>query len=185
MHLAGSPRPLPSDHAHETAVDLWWNPIHATLGLVSGFAATWVLMLLLSLFVRTGLNVAFGENLRGERRLSAAVHYSTAWLMLFVVAALVASLRPVGYIGEISRWSWYPSSEVFTLSAAVLAGLGAVAWWFWLVRLSAMAPAKARGKVTLLFSVGAPTAFSALVAAAFFGLRYGLDGLFRALRVAF
>lgn len=166
-------------------MDLWWNPIHLAAALVGGVIGAWIVALLLAFLVRRGLSMACGELFRREKRFTAAIHYGTAWSILFVLAALVASLRPVSYIGQMAKWRWYPPAEAFALSAAVLAGLGAVLWWYWLVRLGATAPGKIRGTLTTFFAVGVPVLAAVAAAGWYFGLRFAFDPLFRLLRVEF
>lgn len=173
IHVASAPRPLPLGPTSEAPVDLWWNPVQALLGMVSGFVLAFIGLALLLRLVQLGATWVHPAPHRGEQRMTAAIHYGTAWFIPVFLAAPVAVLRTVAYFGEVQRWPWYPSREGFVLSAGVLGGFGAVLWWFWLVRVSATARARARGRVIAFVAVASPM----IAAAAAAGWWLGLDRL--------
>lgn len=185
LHAAAAPRPLPLDLPPERAVDLWWSPVQMVIGLASGFLAAWVLLTVVAMLVRVAVTRAHGETYRHEQRMTAALHYSTAWSIPLLVAALVASLVPVSYVSEMARWMIRPAAFAFETAAGVVAALGGVLWWFWLVRLGATAPPRARGRVSVCLAAVAPLLFVGLLLSGGYALRQAYDPLFVRLRVNF
>ncbi len=185
LHAAAAPRPLPVDNPPEMSVDLWWNWVQAVIGGVAGVLAAMLVLFTLSALLTRGVAAAHRPPYRAENRMTAAMHYSTAWCLPLTVAALVMALRPISFIGSMSRWSWYPPEQGFVLSAAVVAGLGAVLWWFWLVRLGSTAPGRTRSSVLAFVTVGAPVLVAAGLAVWYFGLRWGLEPVFVLLKLEF
>jgi hypothetical protein len=184
-HLIAAPRPLPLEQSAETPVDLWWNPIQTLLGFVGGGVVALLLAGLALWLLRAGVAGAHVPPYRQERRMTAALRYSTAWCAPLLVAALVLLLRPVSYAGEIGRWRWYPPETGFVLSAAIVAGLAAVLWWFWWIRMSATAPTRTRSRVMAFWAVGAPVLVAGAACGWYFGLPPVFDRLFAGLRLTF
>ncbi len=185
VHVASAPRPLPLGPASEVPVDLWWNPVQALLAMASGFVFALVGLSLLLRLVQWGVTWAHPAPHRGEQRMTAAIHYGTAWFVPVFLAAPVAVLRTVAYFGEVQQWTWYPSREGFILSAGVLGGFGAAMWWFWLVRVAATARARARGRVVAFVAVAAPMIAAAAAIGWWLGLERLYDPLFNRLNLVY
>ncbi len=170
LHVAGAPRPLPPGQPPQIPVDVWWNPAQAMIAAVfAGIAALllkWVLMLL----IRTGVTLAHSAAYRGEQRMSAAFLYSTAWWIPALGGIVICLLRPLAFIGEVSRGGWYPSNRGLSLLAGAFVGLAATLWWFWLIRLGATAPARTRNRVMAFFTLGIPLLLGGASAAWWVGL---------------
>ncbi len=185
LHIAGEPGPLSPRHAPEGSTDLWWNPAQAimagTSALIIGMLLVWVVLMLL----RVGVNRVFKSAYRGEQRVSAALHYSTAWGFPAVFAGVIAGLRPVSDIGSIAQWPWSPPKRGFDVAAGVLAGFAFIMWWFWLVRLGNAAPIDTRGRVVTFFAIGVPLLVAGGTAGWLFGLEPLYDKLFRVMRLQF
>jgi hypothetical protein len=122
------------------------------------------------ILVRGGVTRAHRVPYRSEQRMTAALHYSTAWCLPLFVAAVVVGLRPIAFIGGIRRWAWCPPESGFFLSAAVVAGFGVIMWWFWLIRLGATAPARTRRAVVTFVAIGVPLIAAAVAAGWWFGI---------------
>jgi hypothetical protein len=185
LHVAAAPPHIIDGLAPETAVNLWWNPLQAVTVIGTGLVAGLILMWLVLLLIRAGVTLAHHPPFRTERRMTAAIHYSTAWVIPIFVGALVASLRAVSYLGSITRWAWHPPRHGFELSAAVLVGFGIAFWWFWLLRVGATAPASTRGRVVVFFAVGAPLIVCGAAAAWYYGLDQLYEPIFARLGVTF
>ena len=185
LHVAAAPRPLPPGQKPEAPVDLWWNPEHAAIAGATAFLLARLLGSLLLILIRAGATKAHRPPYDNEQRMTAALHYSTAWCVPIVLGALVLAFRPIAFVGTMARWAWYPPDRMFILSGAVLGGFGAVLWWFWLIRLGATAPVRTQGRVVAFFSLAAP-ALTALAAGAWWYGQYRLYApLFNALELSF
>ena len=181
IHLAQTPRPLPLNLPPEAPVDLWWSPPQMMVGVVVGSVAAMILIWLAHGLIRTGLRWAHLPPYRHEQRMTGALQYSIAWSLPLWLAALLLSLRPLSYMGDIARWRWVPPLDGFHHAAGALAGFGLVMWWFWLVRLAAVAPVKTRGRVTAFVALGVPMIVALTVAAWMWGLDALFDPLFSSL----
>ena len=106
LHVASAPQHLMPQPAPGVAVNLWWNPLQAGVAVGAGLAAAALLMWVVLALLRAGVRLAHKPPYREEQRMSAAIHYSTAWGFLIFTGTLVAGLRPVSYVGAMQRWSW-------------------------------------------------------------------------------
>jgi hypothetical protein len=183
--VASAPRPLPPNQPAEIPVDLWWNPLQALLLFGLSVGAVCVLASLVLGAMRAGLTAAHHRSVRDERRMTAALHYGAAWALPVVVAALLLGLRPLSYLGAMARWSWHPPEIGFVLSAAVVAALAGILWWFWMVRLGATAPPPMRARVVAAAAIGGPLLVGVAGAAWWWGLDRLHPWLFRTLGIAF
>ncbi|MFQ5495985.1 MAG: hypothetical protein ACE5EX_11455, partial [Phycisphaerae bacterium] len=156
LHVAAAPRPLPPDQPAEIQVDLWWNPVQALLGAALAAPTALLVLILLVAVVRAGLARAHTPAYRGEQRMTAAIHYASAWSLPVMAGALVAALRPIAYIGNMTQWPWYPPQRLFLIAGAVLSGFGVAMGWFWLVRCAAAAPPGTRTRVVSFVVLAAP-----------------------------
>ena len=185
LHVAGAPRPLPSDLAAEVSVDLWWNPVHAVVAGVISLAFALLLIWGMLFLVRAGVTKAHKPVYRSEQRLTAALHYSFAWGIPTIVAAVLVAFRPISNIGAIARWSWFPTRRAFEIPATVLAAFAMIMWWFWLVCVGNAAPADTRGRVVAFLGIGVPLIVAPAVAGWWFGLDRLYTWLFRMMSVQF
>ena len=135
---------------------LWWNPIQSGFAAVHAFIFGLIACLIGLRLLQVGIARAHDSNHRHEQRMTAALRYSTAWVVPVALAMIVAALKPIAYAGEVRQWSWYPSPQGFELGAAVLAAFGFFMWWFWLIRLGTTATGKIRGNVIFFMVVGVP-----------------------------
>lgn len=170
LHVAAAPRPLPPGQAPQIPVDLWWNPAQAMIASVIAGLAVLLLMWLLILLIRTGVALAHTEAYRGEQRMSAAFLYSTAWWIPALVGIVICLLRPLAFVGQLSRGWWYPTDRGITLIAGAFVGLAATLWWFWLIRLGATAPARTRSRVMAFCTLGIPLLLAGVSLAWWVGL---------------
>ncbi len=166
----GGVKPTGQGWFHITS-GLWWNPAQAIIVAVCAFVSAWLLLLILLALLRAGVTLAHTAAYRHERRMTAAIDYSTAWAGPVLIALAILPLRVIGIIGAASRWATYPPARVFEVVAGVIAGGGLILWWFWLIRLGAAAAEQSRGRVLLFFLLGAPL----LAVGAGVGWRFGLD----------
>lgn len=185
VHAASTPANFLPGLAPEVAVDLWWNPVQAVIAVLTGLGAGALLLWLALALVRVGARLAHHPRYREEQRMTAALHYGTAWVVPMTAGALIVSLRFLSYIGAIARWTWYPSQREFELSGAVVAAFGVVLCWFWLLRTGATAPAPTRRRVSVFLAVGAPVIVCAAGIGWWFGLDQMYEPVFRFLGVAF
>jgi len=179
----GWTRVAPSSAANP--VELWWNPGQAVIGGVLGGLAGLAVMGIARGAAAKGVQRAHRGEFRGEQRMTAALHYSSAWGVLALPAALVCLVRPLALIGEAARWSWSPPDVGVLTVAGVLAALSSTGWWIWLVRLGSTAPTATRVRVAAFFLVGAPLLVVAAGSAWWYGLEWVSPRLFARLDLQF
>ncbi len=184
-HVAETPRPLPPTLAPESYVDLWWNPSQMVIAMVGAFVGGWFIAGLAMLLLRWGMSLAHLAPLRREQRMTAALHYSSAWLIPLVLAAGLLAPVPLAYIGAIARWSWHPPRVMFEVAAGAVAALTVVWWWFWMLRLGSTAPPRTRGRVSFFVAAGAPLILTAAGAGWWFGLNMVYEWAFSRWRIVF
>jgi hypothetical protein len=155
------------------------------IATVAGLLFALLLMFLVVSLLRGGAELAHSKGFRGEQRMAAAILYSSAWCVPAIVGSLIASLRPVSYIGTAAGWSWYPPERVFVITAGVLAGFAVIMWWFWLLRLGGTAPPATRGRVTTFFALVPPVAVAGAAYCWWFGLERLYGPLFERLNMSF
>lgn len=185
LQVAEAPRLLPANHPPQSHVDLWWNPIQTVtamvVALILGFLVGWLVMIV----VRAGVTRAHRPPYRNEQRMTAALHYGTAWCLPLLVAAVVVGLKPMAFMGRIRQWVWCPPADGFVLSAAAVAGFGVIMWWFWLVRLGGTAPARTRRTVVTFLTIGVPLIVTAVAAGWWYGLSRVYEPLLALMNVEF
>jgi len=185
LHVAATPNPFRITQPPGAPVDLWWNPPQAVVAGVCGFLAAILILWLTHGALRTGVTLAHQTRYRREKRMTAALLYSTAWGLPLVLSVVLLALRPLGRIGDIEHWPWCPSESGFALAAGLIAVLGVVFWWFWLIRLGATAPADTRGRIGVFVALGAPLIVAGASAAWWFGLDAALHALFTLWKLQF
>jgi len=185
IRMVGAPRSSLTGVMKDDFVSLWWNPTQALVAaLIAGVAALLGVWLGLGQ-IRSGVSMAHKPAYRGERRMTAALHYGTAWVIPVILAAILVGLRPIAYFGTMAQWRWCPTQRVFLIAAAVLGGLGVVMGWLWLIRLGATAPARTRSRVVAFFVVGVPLIVAWAVVVWWRGLDLLYVPLFDAMNLTF
>jgi hypothetical protein len=185
LHVAATPIPHRATQAPATPVDLWWNAPQAVIAGVAGLLGGLLLLWVVFVAIQLGVRAAHQARYRGEGRMTAALHYSTAWSVPLLIASLLLIMRPLSRIGDIARWGWHPSQYAWDLMAGMIAAITVVLWWFWLLRLGSAAPAETRSRVEWFCGLGAPVIVAAGAAAWWFGLGYGLTHLFDSWKLRF
>jgi len=142
-------------HRDVQPISLWWNPPWATTGAAVCFLVAWITLAVMVAGIGLGARRAAGGP-AGGCRLHCAVQYSTAWMALLGVAAVLFVLRPLSYLRPwIGSPAWSKPRVVDT--AAVLACAAVVMlWWFWLLRSAAAAPPARRHRARRFFMLTAP-----------------------------
>lgn len=169
LHIAAAPDAVRTMVSPDVPVDLWWNPAQTIIGGVFAGLFALLLMWLIMLVVRAGVTQAHAPMYHTERRMTAAIHYGTAWTVPAIAGGLLFLLMPLHHIGAIERWNWYPSVQWIWVFAGILGGCGLMMWWFWLVRLGLTAPAEPRGRVVAVLVGGSSLAVVAAAALWWFG----------------
>lgn len=156
VHAASRPRPLPPGISDDVAIELWWSVPQAALATVIampvGLLLTWASLLLLRWMVK----VAHRPPYREDQRMSAALHYSTAWAIPFSVGGLAMVLRPIAFIGKMTESSWTPPDTAFVVAGAIVAGCSACMGCFWLARLGFTAQPASRTRVAAVLTLAPP-----------------------------
>ncbi len=185
FRVASMPSLLSVERAAETPTDLWWNPAQCLIAVPLAGVLALFAMWLVGVLTKTGVAWFHRSPYRKQQRMTAAIQYSTAWVIPFLAASVVAAFRPIAYVGAVARWRWHPSDNLFLIMAAIFAGFGATLWWFWLVRLGATAPPATRARVVTFIAVGVPVVVVAGTAAWWYGCRQGYGPIFDFLGLRF
>ncbi len=185
LHVAQTPNPYRRTAPADASLDLWWSPPQAIIAAVAGFIGALLAIFLVHRIIRSGLCLAHDRRHRAEQRMTAALHYGSAWGLPLLFSALLLALRPISRIGAIERSTWIPGAQGLELSAGLVAAVSLAFWWFWLVRLGATAPVDSRSRVGVFFGLGAPIIVGVVAAAWWVGLSAGLHALFASWKLHF
>jgi hypothetical protein len=166
-------------------VSLWFNPFCFCVGFIGGSFLASVLLWMTMRILRLGATLAHREPYRSERRMTAAIHYGTAWVLPAAIGAQLALLIPFASYGQNVGWPACPPAIAIRVIAGVLGGLTLFLWWFWLVRLGSTAPAKTRGRVVSFFALGLPVIVVGAGGLWWGILRYFLPAVLQSWRLAF
>ncbi len=171
--------------AEQASILLWWSPIQAICAMAAGLVISLALLGMVEGLLGWMIAKAHGRSLRQERRMTAALNYSTAWWLPVSVGLLVVCLKPIATLGGVAGWRWVPTRSAFELSGAVVGAFGVVLWWFWLVRLGITAPARRRSQVVTVMAVGAMAVVAAVGSMGWFGVTRGMSVLFEWCQLAY
>lgn len=183
--VAGLPRPLPADLPPDRAVDLWWNPAQFGLALAVGIPAAYLVLLVMLAMQRGLITGAHHASYRRDGRMTAAVHYATAWFVPMGVSAALLLLLPLTLVTDLQRVAWLPPSEFLEIAAAVFTAFGLVLWWFWFMCLGATAPPRTRVRVVAMMAVSPPLLVIGAAAGWWYGTQWLLNLLIEKLRLGF
>ncbi|RME39436.1 MAG: hypothetical protein D6788_05465 [Planctomycetota bacterium] len=164
---------------------LWWNPAQFLIAWATAAVTALVGVLLLGTLVRSGLRGAHLPPYRQQGRLQAALHYATAWSPPVILGILILSVSPLIAFLRARGWDVSPVQLELDLGGGVLALLGLVMWWFFLLRVANCAPPCTRGRLTVFVAVGIPLLTGLFAAAWWIGLRLSLPPLFTYLGLRF
>ncbi len=156
---------------------LWWNARIAGVAAGVSFVAALLLSGLAVVLLRTFVEAMHSTAYRGEGRMSAAMHYATAWLLPVTLAGGIILIRPLARASEIGGWSVTVPSQMVMIVAGVAASIGVVMGWFFLLRLGMTAPVKCRGRVVGCIAIGAPVLLAGMTLLWHFGLMLVYDQL--------
>jgi len=175
LKAASVPSEFLATQLTQVPATLWWNPVQSIIAFDIGCAVSLIALWLLQTLTRVGATLALQSAYRNEKRMTAALHYGTAWLLPILLGVLIACLRVISFFAEMRHWSWWPPRMLFELSAAVMVAFGAVLWWYWLIRLGMTAPPSTRVRVVAFLAIG-PVVLLSVIG---FGWLRGLDEAYR------
>lgn len=155
-------------------VAVWWNPGRSAVALIAACVTGLVVAYGAIVVLNIGAWRVIGRPHRDQQRLRAAIHYSTAWGQPLVYASFLLVATPLVRVLGIWGVPFVPSTTWVDGAAALLAGLAALMWWFWLVRLAYALPADARARTMVYYTAVAPV----LVGGLLYGALTALDSLF-------
>jgi len=167
----------------EGPVTLWWNPWISTLNLAVAFLFAVLLFWMGVALIRGAATKSLLPMYRADQRLTAAIHYGTAWALPVAVGLFVLGLRPVSYIGKMNGWSFAPPSQAFVVASGIVAGLGVVTGWFWLIRLATCVPSATKSRAVAFFVLGVPIIAAVTGCTWWFGVRYVVEHGIAALKL--
>ncbi|GMU36101.1 MAG: hypothetical protein KJ057_00255 [Phycisphaerae bacterium] len=179
--VASPPQSGPVLASQKMPLVLWWNVRLA--GMVLGISFVTALFLAwLVLVTLRGLAEGFLDaGHRGEGRMTAAWHYAAGWFPPLVLGGLCFALYPVARASALGGWGVMISPEAVVATAGVLAALGVAGAWFYVLRLSAGAPVRARRKMLVFAGIITPGVTAAAAAGWHFGLELMYAELTRSL----
>lgn len=185
FRLAGMERPFPTGVPLSRTADLWWSPAQALVaGVVSLLLAPLVLLLLHKL-IRVALSISYPVRYRDEFRMSAGLHYATAWFLPAILGGVLVVLRPWTSYGSAQPAGPVVAEATIAILAATPAIVGFFGWWFSLVRMGSAAPQRCRSRVVTALGVFAPLIVCGGCLAWWFGLPQLLNLIYEALRIQF
>lgn len=166
----------PSTSADTVIVSsMWFNGTWALFAASICFVCTLILGMLLVGVVSAMAGRSLQPEHRTDSRLRCGIHYGTAWLQFVILAMLLFCLRPVASVGRITDWPMTPSPIVIDAAALVLATLGLMLGWFWLIRLGGGVPKSSRQSVNRFFVFWGPIGMTLVLGWYLYGL-YRLAG---------
>lgn len=151
-----SPRPLVTSAAIIPPKALWWNPrmsgLAALMSLASALLVSWLTLAV----VRGMIEALHSTAYRGEGRMTAALHYSTAFLVVSALGGCIFLFTPLAEASRLGDWRVGVSPLAVEIAAGVAAAIGLLMNWVFLLRLGATAPVRCRTRVVLFCSMGVP-----------------------------
>jgi len=150
---------------------LWWNPAQCLIASPALFIVGILLAWLCVGILRWTATRTHSREFRDEGRMSAAISYATAFFALCVIGGGLISLRPFWYMLNANS-SAMPSTDGIEILAATVTGAPLVAWWIWLIRLGAGAPAIVRNRMTVVMLLLPPACLTGMAAAIYWSLEW-------------
>ncbi len=158
------PFPTPTTFADSVVVSsVWFNATWASFAAGIGLFITLVFgFLFVGLFASLANRSLLPEH-RIESRLSCAIHYGTSWLLFLIAAIFIFCLRPLAILGKVAGWPMVPGTLFVDACALLLAILGLMLGWFWLIRLGGTVPKASRQSAGRFFVFWGPLCMVILV----------------------
>ena len=160
------PIPIPTE--------IWWSPLISLIGVVLTFAGGLIAGRLIYVLGKALIEFGFHEKFRRQKRMSAALQYSFAWLVPLVAAAVLENLYIIGRFSDVGRWPVQIAVSVHLIPDVLLAAFGVFTWWFMLVRLANATPVKTRSRLTAHMGVYVPLLGIVITVGWLVGTHYGL-----------
>ncbi len=166
-----------------TPAVVWWSLPQAAIGVTATFVIACLGGWLLLGLVGRGTARALADRLEEQDRYAAAVRYSSAWVLWLLAAGMVSLLVALSRVKAVTEWSFAPSRVGVYSAVTVIASVGTLAWWFWLIRSAGTGAGTPRNRVAVYFAVWMPLTVVAVTVAAVVGLYYGTRWVFGALNL--
>jgi len=183
VKVVSRPEDAPLRRGVLTPAAIWWNLPQAAIGVATTFVIAclggW---LLLSLATRGTLH-ALADPCREQGRYAAAVRYSSAWVLWLLAAGIVSLLLLPAHVKAVTQSSFAPSRVGVYSAVTVIASVGMLAWWFWLIRSAGTGPGPTRTHVVLYFALWMPLTAAAVTVATVLGVHYGTRWVFGVLNL--
>jgi hypothetical protein len=183
VKVVGRPDDAPLRRGVLTPSAVWWNVLQSGIGVAATFLIACLGGWLLLGLVDRGTAGALGDARPGQGRYAAAIRYSSAWTLWLLAAAAVSLLLLPAHLRAVTRSSFAPSHLGVYSAVTVLASVGVLAWWFWLIRSVGTAPGAVRTRILVYFAVWMPLTAAAVGTAGVLGLHYGTRWVYNALNL--
>ncbi len=150
---------------------LWWNPVQAAIAVTLSFVSGWMVACMMIGVLNWSAKRITGIHDRSQERLLGAIHYSTAWCFPAMVGSLVLLALPIRDMIVLAGFRLVPPRGVVEGTAAAIAGLAALMWWFWLTRVASTLPETFRTRSLVYFSLVAPAVCAGLLVGWLMGMQ--------------
>lgn len=185
FRLGGMDRPFPAGVPLSRTGDLWWSPAQALVAGVLSLLLAPLVLLLMHKLIRAALSISYPVKYRDEFRMSAGMHYATAWFLPAIVGGMLVLLRPWTFYGSSRPAGPVVAEATVAIVAATPGIVGFFGWWFSLVRMGFAAPQRCRSRVVTALGVFAPLIVCGGCLAWWFGLPPLLNLIYETLRIQF
>jgi hypothetical protein len=151
------------------SVALWFNPLIMVAAVSLSAMTSFLGVAMIVGVLRFGSDQILGQSYRAEERLRAGIQYCMAFFVVIGVASMMRLAIPLSDWLDVMGYRWARVSVAVRVASAVLAGVGALLTWFWIVRLVHTLPLPVRSRVTLYYGVVAPVLVAGVVIAWWMG----------------
>ncbi|MBN1512697.1 MAG: hypothetical protein JXB13_11845 [Phycisphaerae bacterium] len=183
VKIVSRPEDAPLRRGVLTPAAVWWNLPQAGIGTAAAFVIACLAGWLLLSVVGRGTSHALSDACREQGRYAAAIRYSSGWVLWLLAAGIVSLLLLPAHVKAVTQSSIAPSRVGVYSAVTVIASVGMLAWWFWLIRSAGTGPGPARTRVVVYFALWMPLTAAAVIVAAVLGLHYGSRWVFGALNL--
>lgn len=185
FRLGGMERPFPAGVPTSRTADLWWSPAQALVAGVLALLLAPLALLLMHKLIRAAISISYPVRYRDEFRMSAGMHYATAWFLPAILGGLLVLLRPWAFYGNAQAAGPVIADGTIVVLAATPAVFSFIGWWFSLVRMGFAAPQRCRSRVVAALGAIAPLIVAGVCVGWWFGFPLLVGLIYELLHIQF